>query len=99
MLIKLQHSVTITNDGSEALKSALENSFDLIFLDIEMPVMDGFEAARRLREAGKAMPIIALSARVVQEEMELYQNAGINDAISKPFNLQTLSEKIEQWTK
>ena len=97
MLQKMEHTVTLADNGKEALEMATAEPFDLIFMDIEMPLMGGLEATRRLREAGQETPVIALSARVVEEERETYQKAGMNDAVPKPFSKETLAEKITMW--
>jgi CheY-like chemotaxis protein len=84
----------------EAYDKAVETSYDLIFLDCQMPRMDGFEAARRLREhwGGKPQPPIwALTARAFPEDRQACLEAGMSDFIAKPVDLQTLAAALEKW--
>ena len=72
--------------------------FDAILMDIQMPVMDGLEATRRLRAEGYQGPIIALTANAMQQDRNRCLEAGCNDFISKPINRRLLLEKLLQWT-
>jgi signal transduction histidine kinase/CheY-like chemotaxis protein len=99
MLEKKGHEVTAVENGQEALK-ALENSlFDLILMDIQMPVMDGFEAteAIRKREAstGGHIPIIAMTAHAMKGDRERCLDSGMDDYTSKPLNPSEVFQKID----
>lgn len=99
MLEKKGHEVTAVENGQEALK-ALENSlFDLILMDVQMPVMDGFEAteAIRKREArtGGHIPIIAMTAHAMKGDRERCLDAGMDDYTSKPLNPSEVFQKID----
>ncbi|MBN2825293.1 MAG: PAS domain S-box protein [Campylobacterales bacterium] len=83
------------HDGEEATMKAKANRYDIIFMDIQMPVMDGFEATRVIRRFDKDTPIIALSAAVMQEDIEKAQKVGMNAHLAKPMN-HTKVEKILQ---
>jgi len=72
-------------DGAEALVAASAGDFDLIFLDLQMPVLNGLEAARRMRRAGVRAPMIAMSASVLSQEREQCRKAGMSDFLPKPF--------------
>src|SRR5262245_25666357 len=79
------HNVSTAADGAEGLRMASEGSYDLIFSDIEMPVMDGIEFVRRFREAhGAATPILVLTAEE-GEVLRAAQAAGATEVIVKPF--------------
>jgi two-component system, sensor histidine kinase and response regulator len=96
------YSVTVVNNGREALDEHAQGSFDLILMDCHMPEMDGFEATRaiRLRErssTGRRIPIIALTANAMAKDREECLNAGMDDHLSKPFNMLALQELLERW--
>ncbi len=94
------HTATARN-GQEALDAINERGFDLVLMDCQMPVMDGFTATRKLREreagTGNRLPIIALTANALDEDRERCLAAGMDDFISKPFNRKTLIETIAKW--
>ena len=87
------HFVEFANDGVEAVAAAEAGSFDLILMDIEMPRMDGFTAARRIRDlpgpAGQT-PIVAMTAVAIPEEIRAFREAGMDGYIAKPFQQQEL---------
>ena len=96
------YSVTVVSNGREALEAHGQESFDLILMDCHMPEMDGFEATRaiRLRErstTGARIPIIALTANAMARDREECLNAGMDDHLSKPFNMLALTAIIERW--
>ncbi|MBO9636394.1 MAG: response regulator [Chitinophagaceae bacterium] len=82
--------VDIANNGQEALSMVQEGEYDLVLMDIQMPVMDGIEATRHIRQlpqSGKAaIPIVALTANFLKGDREKYRAAGMNDFLPKPFN-------------
>ncbi|PSU08809.1 hybrid sensor histidine kinase/response regulator [Photobacterium gaetbulicola] len=100
MLEKVGAVVDIVENGELAVSIYQEKRFDVIFMDCQMPVMDGFEATRQIRgieqQTGHFTPIIALTANVVKEEREKCFAAGMNDFVSKPVSLQVLKQKLEQ---
>lgn len=87
--------VSVTN-GSEAARAAYFQPFDIILMDIQMPVMDGIEAAKQIRNEGRNMktPIIALTAGALKEEKAKCYNAGMNDFISKPIDIDVLRKTL-----
>lgn len=88
---------TLVQNGAQALEEVQKESYSLILMDIDMPVMDGKEAARKIRESGSAIPIVALSANTREEELASYYAAGMNGFVAKPYNLDQIREAIEQF--
>jgi CheY-like chemotaxis protein/nitrogen-specific signal transduction histidine kinase len=87
---------TMEENGQEAIDALALNSFDMIILDTRMPVMDGFETARYIRQTLKLdVPILSLSATVLVDEIEKALSSGMNDTLSKPFQPAKLHEKID----
>ncbi len=82
-------------DGATGLKLAMEKDPDLILLDLMLPKMDGFEVCRRLREAGKATPIIMLTAREEETDKVLGLELGADDYITKPFSMRELLARVK----
>jgi DNA-binding response OmpR family regulator len=91
------YTVLQAADGEEALALALEHTPDLAVLDVMMPKMDGFEVVRRLRaeEATKRMPIIMLTARAQDSDVEEGFDAGADDYLRKPFSPQELRARVQ----
>ena len=102
MLTMLGAEVTVANDGSEALGLIEQHHFDVIFMDCQMPEMDGFDAARSIRYresviAAEPVPIIALTAGGDKSEKIRAIEAGMNDYITKPFTLLEIKACIAQF--
>jgi PAS domain S-box-containing protein len=92
---------TVVNNGKEALLALREKQFDLILMDVQMPEMDGMTATRKIREEFgtpiRNIPIIAMTASVLDEPERRVVEGGMNDYISKPFKPQDLYLKLTQW--
>ncbi|MDH3974452.1 MAG: response regulator [Deltaproteobacteria bacterium] len=88
----------LVSNGQEAVEKAItnKNKYDLCLMDIEMPVMDGCKAARRIRREGREFPIIAISGSL--NIQELYLDAGMDDYLEKPYDPQILLNKIMKLT-
>jgi signal transduction histidine kinase/ActR/RegA family two-component response regulator len=88
-------------DGSAALENYRSEAFDLILMDLQMPVMDGIETTKRIRQdeagTGRRIPIIALTAHALSGDRERCLNAGMDDYLSKPFGRIELVAKLRQW--
>jgi signal transduction histidine kinase/ActR/RegA family two-component response regulator len=98
--------VEIANDGQQALDklSALPGEFVMVFMDCQMPVMDGYAATRAIRngDAGEvyaAVPIVAMTANAMQGDREKCIDAGMDDYISKPIDAGTLTQKLSSWSE
>ena len=76
----------------------LEQQLDLIFMDVQMPEMNGYEAAGKIREEGYRVPIVAVTANALKGEAEKCLEAGMDDYLTKPFKKQDLSPLIEKWS-
>lgn len=99
MLNKLGHDTSFAENGREALEQLGRGTFDLIVMDCQMPVMDGFETARAIRrreaEAGSGhIPILAVTANAMTGDRERCLESGMDDYLSKPYKLEQLNEKI-----
>jgi len=94
-LRKLGIECVTTANGFEAVEAALAGDFDVLLLDLEMPVMDGFEATRVLRERGYEGPIIALTAHSAGSEVERARREGCNEVLNKPVTIERLREALE----
>jgi CheY-like chemotaxis protein len=97
-LKKMGFEVDIAGDGQEALDKYHGKKYDLIILDIQMPVMDGYQAAKAIREEEKVTsrhtPIIALTANAMKGDREMYLEAGMDEYVSKPFTYEVLQQVI-----
>ncbi len=99
MLRKLGYrDVSVASDGVEACDMVRRQPYDLILMDCQMPEMDGYEATRRLRAAGYAAPIIAMTANAIKGDRERCLAAGMNDFVSKPIDLKALRALLERWS-
>ncbi len=102
MLRKTGALVDVVDNGQRAVYAALSREYDIIFTDIQMPVMDGFEAARAIREAEKTEAdhrvIIAMTAHAMPGDREKCLEAGMDDYITKPLRESELREMVEKWT-
>jgi len=79
-------TVDIATNGAEALEKVQPGKYHMILMDLNMPVMDGFEATRQLRLRGETLPIIALTASLPTEVEKDVNSAGLTDIVVKPFN-------------
>jgi PAS domain S-box-containing protein len=98
----LEHSgikIDIANNGQEAIAQYHANPkrYELILMDLQMPIMDGYEATRQIREDNQALPIIALTANAMKEDVEKTQKVGMNDHLNKPIDVEKLYEILLQY--
>jgi len=99
MLENFGCTVELANNGQEAVDMYTSGKFDYIFMDIQMPVMDGIAATKILRKKFKnnLPPIIGLSANAMEGDAEKYMGMGLDDYISKPVKKELLAEKLHRW--
>jgi CheY-like chemotaxis protein len=96
ILAKLHHQVETAPNGESAVEVAARTRFDLVLMDCQLPDIDGFEAARRIRASGASagVPVIALTAASLAEDRQRCQDAGMQDFLSKPLSLAALSDAL-----
>ncbi|MFO7602747.1 MAG: ATP-binding protein [Gammaproteobacteria bacterium] len=87
-------TITTVENGQQALDAVVQNNFDLILMDIQMPVMNGLQATRQLRQQGWDGPLLALTANVLPEDCQRYRETGFTDVIAKPISRRLFLEKI-----
>lgn len=93
----LGSTIITASNGQQALDIVRKQRFDLVFMDIQMPEMDGLEASQRLRQENYSGPIIAFSANAYKDEIHKSFAAGMNDHLSKPFTRQELIALLKKW--
>jgi PAS domain S-box-containing protein len=103
VLAKRGHHVTIANDGQEGLDKLACDRFDVVLMDVQMPVMDGWEATAAIRAAerrtGGHVPVIAMTAHAMKEEIDRCRAIGMDGYVSKPFHIDDLLKEIERVRK
>ncbi len=97
LLEKVGAEVDVAVNGKEAVEKARSGAYDIIFMELQMPVMGGYEAAGRIREFNPDIPIVALSTFVMEEDIEKVFKAGMNDFLSIPINSEKLKEVLKKW--
>lgn len=101
MLQKMGHTATCVGDGQKALEILHQETFDCIFMDIQMPTMDGIEATKHIRNDSdlvdiSSIPIVALTAHAMPEDRENFLKVGMNDYISKPVSFEQLTAALKR---
>lgn len=93
------HKLTVVTDGKQAVEAVSEGSFDIVLMDMHMPIMGGLDAARAIRnaETSSRVPIIALTANALQEDQDACFEAGMDDFLTKPFEPGTLLGLISKY--
>jgi len=98
LLDKLGYDSILANDGQDALEKFQTQQVDIVFMDIQMPRMNGYQAAQALRARGCTKPIIAVTASALPDERERCMKAGIDDILVKPFKRSGLEAMLRKWT-
>jgi signal transduction histidine kinase/ActR/RegA family two-component response regulator len=97
-LEKVGYTAIAVRDGSEAVEALQRGGFDLVLMDCQMPVMDGFEATHHIRKSvHRSIPIIALTAAAMSDDRDRCLNEGMNDYLSKPVDLGALQDVLAKW--
>ena len=102
LLISLGLTVDIANNGQEAIDANSKNNYDLILMDCRMPLMDGYEATKNIRQyetdnKNRPTPIIALTANASNEDRDLCKQAGMNEVITKPYKRRDLKNCLRKF--
>lgn len=100
LLRKAGHSVDIVENGKDAVAAVRRGDYDLVLMDLQMPVMDGLEATREIRRMGgenSGLPIVALTANALAEQLNACADAGMNDHITKPIDPAALLAAVHRW--
>ncbi len=101
VLLKLGHDAVFAENGEEALRAAQAEDFDIVLMDLHMPVMDGFEASRAIRALPMprgAMPIVALTADAFQDSQQRAHDAGMDELLTKPAHLPQLRDLLARYS-
>ena len=107
LIEKMGHSLVVVENGRQAVEAALEGQFDVVFMDVQMPEMDGFEAVALIREAERERPyaqgqepphlqIIAMTAHAMSGDRDQCLRAGMDDYISKPISIRAVMEALDR---
>jgi two-component system, sensor histidine kinase SagS len=100
MLTNIGCNCEIASSGAEAFHLLERKKYDLILMDINMPVLDGLETTRHIRQNLQlSIPVIAVTTNVMDEDVQNCMNAGMNDHVGKPYSQQQLSAVILKWCK
>ncbi|MGJ4926083.1 PAS domain S-box protein [Bradyrhizobium sp. HKCCYLS2038] len=97
---KWGHHVDVVANGSEALEAVRQKHYDLVLMDVQMPVLDGVEATAQIRALGgryATLPIIAMTAAVLVDQVESFRRAGMSDHVGKPFRPAELKRVLDRW--
>ena len=96
------YSYDTASNGVEAVEAVQSQQYDFVLMDLQMPVLDGFEATRRIRAWEKGdqhIPIVALTAMLFADEVNLCMEAGMDDCVTKPFDTKQLLQMVESYSK
>ena len=100
MLQNLGCTVDCAEDGSQAIDALSKQTYDLVFMDCQMPVVDGYEATRRIRDlegSARHTPIIAMTANAMSGDRERCLESGMDDYMTKPFHARNLKRALQRW--
>jgi two-component system, cell cycle response regulator DivK len=98
-LLEDDYNLLFARDGSQGVSIAQQENPDLILMDISLPIMDGYEATRRIRATMNSTPIIGLSAHAMSGDEERAKEAGCNDYLTKPVNADLLIQKLKEYLR
>ena len=98
LLAREGHAVERVSNGQEALDALSKKAYDLVLMDVHMPVMDGLEATRQIRARGLGLPVIALTANAMDEDRRICLDAGMNDYLAKPIDPDLFEALVERFS-
>ena len=96
-LLEDDYNLLIAKDGAQGVAMAQQNNPDLILMDMSLPIMDGYEATRKIRETNTSIPIIGVSAHAMSGHEQSAKEAGCNDYLTKPINDELLLNKLKEY--
>ena len=100
LLTQRGHAVTVVNNGQAAVEAVTQNQFDMVLMDVQMPILDGYEATAAIRkwelERGRRITIIAMTAHAMKEDLQHCLDAGMDGVVTKPFRPQVLYRAVEE---
>ncbi|MCL4270873.1 MAG: response regulator [Anaerolineales bacterium] len=96
-LLEEEYNLLVANDGEQGVAMALEHKPDLVLMDFSLPVLDGYEATRRIREGLTSTPIIGLSAHAMESHKQKAHDAGCDDYLTKPIHDELLFEMLNKY--
>ena len=96
-LLEDDYNLVVARDGEQGVSMANQSRPDLILMDISLPVLDGYEATRKIRETLQSTPIIGLSAHAMSGHEQMAKEAGCNDYLTKPINDMLLFDMLRQY--
>jgi two-component system cell cycle response regulator DivK len=96
-ILEDDYNILIARDGAQGVAVTLEKKPDLILMDISLPVMDGYEATRKIRQTFPSLPIIGLSAHAMQGDADIAKAAGCTDYLTKPIDEDLLMQKLKEY--
>jgi CheY-like chemotaxis protein len=102
LLQKMGHEVDVANNGQEAVDAVSSGNYDVILMDCQMPVVDGYAATAAIRALSGAqadLPIVAMTANALKGDRERCLDAGMNDYLAKPINAKKLEEMVSLWLR
>lgn len=100
-LMSLGYQAEVVNNGQEAVDRLKEHEYDVVLMDCQMPIMDGYRATQEIRSfegERKRTTIIAITANAMPEDRQRCMDSGMDDYMSKPASREDLRKKVEQWT-
>jgi len=96
-ILEGQFDLLVAKDGAQGVSLTIEHQPDLILMDISLPVMDGYQAARRIRQTFDSLPIIGISASAMPADIDKAKAAGFNDYLTKPVDEDLLLNKLKEY--
>ncbi|MBX2977405.1 MAG: response regulator [Ignavibacteriaceae bacterium] len=102
LLQKMNAEFKIVNNGEEVMNAVEDENYDLIFMDIHMPIMDGVQATKLIKEkaasGAKDSIIIAMTANVMKDDIDNFMEIGMTDVITKPFSMSEFSSMVSKYS-
>ena len=98
-LLEDDYKLLVAKDGAQGVDMALQNNPDLILMDVSLPILDGYEATRKIRATLESTPIIGISAHAMSGDDDKAKEAGCNDYLTKPLDSKLLFQKLNEYLR